>query len=131
MKLPRFRLRTLLILVMLAGIAEQENAALHMRSVEYGRLAARAEFNENSYDNMAKLDEEFAGMRIDAGSSEERSEFDRGRRKAAREAVDFRARRDYHASLKLKYRRAASHPWLPVAPDPPEPEWRDNLWSNQ
>jgi hypothetical protein len=28
----------------------------------------------------------------------------------------------YHAALARKYERAASHPWLPVAPDPPEPE---------
>src|SRR5262249_54765626 len=28
----------------------------------------------------------------------------------------------YHAAMKKKYREAASHPWLPVAPDPPPPE---------
>jgi hypothetical protein len=28
----------------------------------------------------------------------------------------------YHATLARKYEYAASHPWLPVAPDPPEPE---------
>jgi hypothetical protein len=27
----------------------------------------------------------------------------------------------YHAALARKYRYAASHPWLPVEPDPPEP----------
>ena len=52
-------------------------------------------------------------------------------------AVAFRARRlnddvrliahaeqmeAHHRALKLKYERAARHPWLPVAPDPPEPE---------
>ena len=31
-------------------------------------------------------------------------------------------RRAYHASLKAKYERAARHPWLSVAPDPPEPK---------
>jgi hypothetical protein len=30
--------------------------------------------------------------------------------------------RAYHESLRRKYEFAASHPWLPVAPDPPEPE---------
>jgi hypothetical protein len=29
---------------------------------------------------------------------------------------------EYHRRLYLKYRDAASYPWLPVAPDPPEPE---------
>jgi hypothetical protein len=30
--------------------------------------------------------------------------------------------RDRHARLKEKYWRAARYPWLPVGPDPPEPE---------
>jgi hypothetical protein len=29
----------------------------------------------------------------------------------------------YYADLRRKYERAARRPWLPVAPDPPEPEW--------
>jgi hypothetical protein len=28
----------------------------------------------------------------------------------------------YHASMLAKYQRAHLFPWLPVAPDPPEPE---------
>jgi hypothetical protein len=28
----------------------------------------------------------------------------------------------YHERLGQNYRRAARHPWLPVEPDPPEPE---------
>jgi hypothetical protein len=31
-------------------------------------------------------------------------------------------RADYQAALKTKYERAARYPWLPVEPDPPEPE---------
>ncbi len=27
----------------------------------------------------------------------------------------------YHDDMRLKYERAARYPWLPVAPDPPEP----------
>ena len=27
----------------------------------------------------------------------------------------------YHQRMKAKYERAARYPWLPVAPDPPEP----------
>ena len=30
--------------------------------------------------------------------------------------------RDWHAQMERKYRRAAFLPWLPVAPDPPEPK---------
>jgi hypothetical protein len=28
----------------------------------------------------------------------------------------------YHRGLRIKYERAARYPWLPVAPDPPEPD---------
>jgi hypothetical protein len=28
----------------------------------------------------------------------------------------------YHHAMKWKYRHAARYPWLPVEPDPPEPE---------
>ena len=31
-------------------------------------------------------------------------------------------RADHHASLARKYERAARYPWLPVEPDPPEPD---------
>jgi hypothetical protein len=33
-----------------------------------------------------------------------------------------RALADYHDGLRWKYARAARYPWLPVAPDPSEPE---------
>ena len=29
---------------------------------------------------------------------------------------------EWHESMARKYEYAASHPWLPVAPDPPEPK---------
>jgi hypothetical protein len=31
-------------------------------------------------------------------------------------------RADHHASLVRKYEHAARYPWLPVGPDPPEPD---------
>jgi hypothetical protein len=39
-------------------------------------------------------------------------------------AIAFRNRENaaWHGALKRKYERAARYPWLPVAPDPPEPE---------
>lgn len=29
---------------------------------------------------------------------------------------------EWHESMRRKYERAARYPWLPVGPDPPEPE---------
>ena len=33
----------------------------------------------------------------------------------------FHTRLDWHETMYAKYERAARHPWLTVAPDPPEP----------
>ena len=39
------------------------------------------------------------------------------------EGIDrLRRRISYHAALKRKYELASRRPWLPVEPDPPEPE---------
>ena len=36
---------------------------------------------------------------------------------------EVRRRIEYHAALARKWNRAYRYPWLPVDPDPPEPEW--------
>ena len=33
----------------------------------------------------------------------------------------YRVRAAHHDALRRKYESAARHPWLPVPPDPPEP----------
>jgi hypothetical protein len=33
--------------------------------------------------------------------------------------------REYHLRMKKKYEQAAAEPWIPVEPDPPEPEPRN------
>jgi hypothetical protein len=38
------------------------------------------------------------------------------------DADSLRRRSEYHRRLRRKYERAARYPWLPVAPDPPEPK---------
>jgi hypothetical protein len=37
-------------------------------------------------------------------------------------AAWYRDRTAWHAAMRTKYEHAARYPWLPVAPDPPEPE---------
>ncbi len=37
-------------------------------------------------------------------------------------AAWYRDRTAWHAAMKAKYEHAARYPWLPVAPDPPEPK---------
>jgi len=40
---------------------------------------------------------------------------------AAKEAKAI-AKNNWHGNTTMKYDYAADHPWLPVAPDPPEPQ---------
>ena len=41
---------------------------------------------------------------------------------AAHHARNSREKARRYRALAAKYERAARHPWLPIAPDPPEPE---------
>jgi hypothetical protein len=41
--------------------------------------------------------------------------------RASAEAEHYRARAAYAAKMREKYEYAASHPWEPIAPDPPPP----------
>jgi hypothetical protein len=50
------------------------------------------------------------------GYGEYRIDFLRSQLRVAKLRVDF------HATMKQKYERLARYPWLPVAPDPPEPK---------
>ena len=34
---------------------------------------------------------------------------------------------DHYDALRVKYERAAAHPWRPVTPDPPEPAWPEGV----
>jgi hypothetical protein len=98
MRLPRFRLRTLMLAVALAAILMAVVGVLaarhdHFRSMalSHGRQARRL---EKLAANAAGKDREKAILR----------------------------RFVWHADLHDKYARAAKRPWLPVVPDPPEPE---------
>lgn len=95
MRPPGFRLRTLLVLVILSGLG-LGGYTLRRRSDLYRRRAAEMEW----------IEYEFASIRIGSSKSV---------------AANVEQAREYWAALKRKYRRAARYPWLPVAPDPPEP----------
>jgi hypothetical protein len=42
--------------------------------------------------------------------------------------TDERRAAEYLGRLKEKYEYAASHPWITVQPDPPEPDW---IWRSE
>jgi hypothetical protein len=91
MRLPRFRLRTLMVAVAVAAVV----LGLGARSLAFRQRA------------------ECCRTRFEPVCGEYRPE-------TPAEIAEDR-RRTYHAHLWAKYERAARYPWLPVWPDPPEP----------
>ena len=91
--LPRFRLRTLMVAVAIMGLACGGEAMRRRRAA----FLARAEWHE--------------GRSLDPGLIFTKE----GDLLAAKPWA-------YHRDMAAKYEQAASRPWLPVPPDPPEPE---------
>lgn len=104
MRLPSFRVRTLMALV---GIAASLMwcAMMGLRSYGHYRLATQYAAYERSWREMAARDRAIrANTRTVA-------------------AVWGPEIAEYYAPLALKYRRAMWRPWERVAPDPPAPEF--------
>ena len=99
----RFTVRRLMIVAALAALVMWGGRALQERR---GRFERRSREEE-----MAALGEIMKCVyRVSPGTTVPQSLF-----------KDFPKVR-YHEVLVEKYRFAALHPWLPVEPDPPEPE---------
>ena len=126
MRLPRprlqVRLRTLVILVALAAVGLGTVLWMDRRASHFRRVAM-------DYRDMAKLDEISAALEVGRAEVAEvaRAEVSgpdlpvihlaRSRRHAAIAA--------YRRVLQRRYEYAAAHPWFPIGPDPPAPEFRD------
>lgn len=102
MHLPRFRVRTLMLVVALVALLIW-GAMMGTRSYVYYRLASYYGQQERLWRKMAIRD-----RRIPA----------RSRSVAALWGLQTA---DFYAPLARKYRQAMRHPWRPVAPDPPAP----------
>jgi hypothetical protein len=126
MRLPRvqFKMRGMLIAVasvalLMGGLrlfrlrsVYQKAAVAHLAHENLARTLQS--FVENEGKNERELEIAF-GMRV-----EQESEAVKAKR-AADSRLNQRTA-EYHAALKHKYERAASRPWVPIAPDPPPPE---------
>jgi hypothetical protein len=106
MRLPRvrFTVRRMMVAVAVAALL-LIGVVLWRRSEEYRRRA-------ESHDSLlwselpVAVDEAASPGRLGGGLS----------------VVGLLRRAKYHHDMSQKYWRAAARPWLPVAPDPPEPE---------
>lgn len=102
MRLPRLTTRRLMALVALAALVAAVYAGLERRRAYYRRLAREhwALVAANSV------------VQVNANRTIYRASPSLRKRQIAH----------HHASLAIKYDNAASRPWLPVPPDPPEPK---------
>ena len=114
MRPPRFRLRTLLVAVAVVGAGLWSGRLIGSRR-GYAQRAQGHGSTERSYLDRAEREERFAR---DLRALGYRGEFGRDFPDLDR----YRCRATYHDALRRKYERAAARPWLPVAPDPPEPD---------
>ena len=97
MRLPRFRIRTLMIAVAIVGGGSTLAVTwdLAQKSILYRRRARMAADLEQVSQQAAQ---------------------------DSKEAEDLRRFAEYCGKLRMKYLHAASHPWESVPPDPPLPK---------
>ena len=141
MRLPRYRLRTLMIAVAVVGVASwavvERRRQIHLASIYLARAAdhARAELTHSQMlRRFAEEEREALARAKTIGSKQPRSAGDReslrqiteennGLLDRIRARLAFHARLyDYHSRMRRKYDDASSRPWSSVAPDPPPPE---------
>jgi Tfp pilus assembly protein PilV len=103
-RVPKLRIRTLMIAVVVLGIAFGGLAGLQRMHLRRQRLRALAQNH---------LQRGIVNRLILEGSMAQ------GAAKADIER--YRTLAEYHHALNLKCQYAARHPWLPVSSDPPEP----------
>jgi hypothetical protein len=104
MRVPKFRIRTLMIAVAVLGIAFGGIAGLQRMDQRRQRLRALARNHlQRGVVNRLALEGSVAHGAVKADTER------------------YRMRAEYYDALKLKYEYAARHPWLPVSSDPPEP----------
>jgi hypothetical protein len=96
----RFTVRTLVVIVAIIGLA-MAVVTMVRRSSEFREIAEEQADSEQM--SMAYADE-------GRGKNGDGQRVARGEQMAA------------YRALRIKYERAARYPWLPVEPDPPEPD---------
>ena len=106
MRLPRFTICRLMVAVALVGLFAGASKECHRRSVRFAKIAET---------HRAKLPFH-CGHEHDSDDSE--IEDPRVKEFLRRQSV-FEA---FHSRMGEKYCWTSRYPWLPVAPDPPEPK---------
>jgi hypothetical protein len=98
--------------------AEREAIAREGQRYVEGQIRERQEREAENRKLSAQVSPE-AMRAMELVNAKYRSRFEEVESSAL---AGFRRRADYHAALSRKYQRLARYPWLPVAPDLPEPK---------
>ena len=114
MRLPRPRLtiRLMLVLVAVAALVLAVEAT-RRRMVDLSRAYMRRAMEHQDKADVASL-----------SALECQEALERGRPpdpKYAKWSIGYRRLFEFHRTMRRKYLRAATRPWLPIAPDPPPP----------
>ncbi len=134
MRLPRMTIRRWMIIVLLIGVMTGGivgGLRLKRCQEHFGSLVERyaavereclkvTRMNDEQIKSVTRLLDSFEKNPLTGPAILERT------RSMLRESQDRQAawaqKLAYYVRLKHKYEYAARHPWLPVEPDPPEPE---------
>jgi hypothetical protein len=126
-RLPRFRLRTLMIAVAAVAVigAGTIYGRARIRQVQAAQHTARAMRWRNAEaiasEGLTRVDQYALNAR-DAGDVVEFADWSARAKLWLADIVRYRKLAEHYQRLGEKYDRAARYPWLPVPPDPPPPE---------
>ena len=116
MRLPRARFTLRWMMLAVAGVGTILGASIELRR-RHERFSRLAELHEAS--RRQALFVSGRGLHLIRGQFRPPVNFSNA---LGEDVTDWsEARFKWHRQLGKKYRRAASRPWLPVEPDPPEP----------
>jgi hypothetical protein len=129
MRLPRFTLRRMMVVVAVAGLGlgiemtRERRVVLLAIESRHAADAAMYRQSSNLYASSARKQRDLAS-KTRQGFATERTrakELDQVAGLIEGEAQGYRTLADYHEAMRAKYRQAARFPFLAVEPDPPSP----------
>jgi ribosomal protein L17 len=115
--LPRFTMRRLMVAVAIVGIVLSIES-MRRRSSECRLIADESVDTANALVGHCRE----VNRMIEWARSEGTADYKKWAQELETDNNATRKLEQFYRDLAAKYERAARYPWLPVAPDPPEPE---------
>jgi hypothetical protein len=115
----RFRLRNMMVIVMLIGLALEVVSQVQRRAETFRELT------KYHWWAAFRLRSEALGIYDIIGAHHHGFDEEKLCRELGPWNLAAYHASKYHEALLVEYRGASSHPWLPVAPDPPTPPFCD------